>query len=438
MLIRLNILAQLRAAMRDAWRIAVWKFACVGVLSIVGCRDTVLLSPIVITPPVDTVSMETGPPLDTVQLALPSAMRLASGGSQSCLLRLDGTIVCWGDWAGIGPTPPTKIPTTRDSTGNAVAFAVIGFGARLCVLSVSGVAYCQTGKRLSSGPDSASTPRILVRMTTRHRFREIVSGYGTNCALTPSGQEFCWGDGALGALGNSRFGDGYLEPNPIALATALRFTTLAQGGGQLQCAVATNGGAYCWGAEHGSVSNIPRQAGDCTTFFWQRFAGVPCVVPTPVSGAPPLRLVSTGPETSCGLGVDGRASCWGVGDYGTLGNGATAPAVAAVSVTGGLKFVELTVGGATVCALSPDHRGYCWGNNFRGYLGTGDRLSSAVPVAITGGLAFATISAGFAHVCGITTADDVWCWGSSDYGQLGRDKSLGDASAPIRVVIAVP
>ena len=155
--------------MLDRIRRTMWAGWCVCVCIATGCRDTVLLSPIVITPPVDSASVDSGPPLDTVQLGLPSAMRLASGGSQSCLLRLDGTIVCWGDWAGIGPTPPTKIPTTRDSTGNPVTFAVIGFGARLCALSVQGIPYCQTDKRASSGPDSASTPRVLVRMTTRHR-----------------------------------------------------------------------------------------------------------------------------------------------------------------------------------------------------------------------------------------------------------------------------
>lgn len=413
-----------RSAPPAAWRLASWAGWCAWVCFATGCTETTRLGPVVITPPVDSGSagppVDTGPPLDTARLSLATATRVASGGKQSCVLRRDGSIVCWGDWAGIGPTVPMQIPATLDATGKPVAFAAIGLGARLCALSVEGEAYCQTDQRLSSGPDSATTPRVLVRMTTRHRFRELVSGYGTNCALTPAGQGFCWGDGARGSLGDGRYGNGHLEPNPIAMATALRFTTLAQGGGQLQCAIATNGGTYCWGGEHGSVDLIPQQAGDCTTFFWQRFAGAPCAVPTPVSGAPPLRIVSTGPETSCGLGIDGRASCWGVGDYGALGNGATIPTISAVSVAGGLAFVALTMGSAHACALTADHHGYCWGNNFRGYLGTGDRSSSAVPVAVSGGLTFATLAAGGAHVCGVTTGDEVWCWGSSDYGQLGR------------------
>ena len=106
MLTGLNISAQLRAATHVAWRLAVWGCACVGVLSVVGCRDTVLLSPIVITPPIDTSAA-----LDTVRLSLPATTRIASGASASCELRVDGSVRCWGYWDGIGPHTPDADPS---------------------------------------------------------------------------------------------------------------------------------------------------------------------------------------------------------------------------------------------------------------------------------------------------------------------------------------
>ena len=432
--------ATLQAAAHVAWWPLMWICPLVVVLTISGCRDTIIVGPATTTPPVDTSApppVDAGPPLDTVRLSLPTTPQIASGGKQSCVLRVDGTVVCWGDWGGIGPTLPTRIPTTVDATGDTVAFALIGVGARLCALSVAGEAFCQTDKRLSSGVDSASTPRILVRVATRHRFRTMTSGYGTNCALTPAGQGFCWGDGAGGSLGDGKFGDGHLAPVPIAMATDLRFRSLAIGGGSLQCAVSTTGYAYCWGSIRSSFGDVPRLDGNCATVFWQYFAGTPCVVPTAVFGAPQLVMVSTGTEGSCGIVIDGRAVCWGVGSEGGLGNGSTAPAFSPVLVVGDRVFVSLTMGWWHVCALTAEHDAYCWGNNFRGYLGRGDRIHSTVPVAVAGRLPFASIAAGGAHVCAITTSGEVWCWGSSDYGQLGRDRSEGDAYVPIRVALQV-
>ena len=435
MLTGLNISAQLRAATHVAWRLAVWGCACVGVLSVVGCRDTVLLSPIVITPPIDTSAA-----LDTVRLSLPATTRIASGASASCELRVDGSVVCWGYWDGIGPTLPMQIPPTLDGRGNVVAFALIDLGARLCALSTSGEAYCQPYPPGSSGATSASTSGVLVRVVTRHRFRTLNSGYGTSCALTPSGQGFCWGDGASGSFGDGKFGEGHITSSPIALSTDLRFSALAAGGGNIQCAIVTIGSPYCWGSNHGSFGDIPLRAGDCTTSFWISFAGKPCAVPTPVDNAPPLHTVSSGYSAVCGVSDDGRAYCWGVGRAGELGNGVSSVTMSPVAVNGGLSFAELSMGAFHVCALTVDWHAYCWGNNLRGYLGIGDRSvgGSAVPVAVAGGLTFAALATGEFHACGITMANDIWCWGLGAQGQLGRDPSLGDAYAPVRVAIAVP
>jgi alpha-tubulin suppressor-like RCC1 family protein len=319
-------------------------------------------------------------------------------------------------------------------------FASISFGSQLCGLSVNGRAYCQTGIRVSSGPDSASTPQILVPLATRHRFRSLVSGYGASCALTPAGQGFCWGDGSVGSLGTGQFGEGYFAVSPTAIATSLRFVTLASGGGMVNCGVATDGSAYCWGGETGSVYATPRMAGSCTTSYWQRYASAPCAVPTPVTGAPALKSLSTQMQISCGLSLDGHASCWGIGPNGELGNGMGgdgAVSVAAVPIVSSLAFATVSVGATFVCALAPAGKAYCWGNNFNGFLGAPGG-SVGVPQAVAGGLTFQALAAGGTHTCAIDNVNDVWCWGGGEFGQLGRDAGSGAALTPTRVSMPLP
>jgi alpha-tubulin suppressor-like RCC1 family protein len=396
-------------------------------------------SGIIAPPPPPPPLADTGPPLDTVHLAPASTLQVASGGTQSCALRVDGSIVCWGVWGGIGPTLPMRIPTAIDSYGALVAFASISAGSQLCGLSVSGEAYCETGARASSGSDSSAAPRALVPVTTRHRFRVLVSGYQTSCALTPSGQGFCWGDGSVGSLGTGQFGAGYAVTSPTPIATSLRFTALASGGGAVNCGIATDNAGYCWGGEKGSVFITPSQAGSCADIFWQRYA-TPCAVPTLVSGAPPFRFLSAQMQTACGIALDGHAVCWGIGPNGELGNGQGGDgtfSIPAVNVAGNLTFSAISLGATFGCALTATGSAYCWGNNFSGFLGSPGGFS-AVPRPVAGGLTFQALAAGALHTCAVSLANEIWCWGDGGYGQLGRDPALGGTSVPIRVSMPTP
>ncbi|MBI3567827.1 MAG: hypothetical protein HY084_06440 [Gemmatimonadetes bacterium] len=420
-----------------------------GILALAGwiaaCRDA---SPTRVVTVVDTVPspadtskippVDTGPPLDTVQLAAPSRPQLASGAFGTCLLHEDGEIACWGDWwGGFVPAPPTRVPPTLDAHGVPVRFVAISLGPRLCALSTQGEAYCQTQGNVVD-PSSPPPPLLLERVNTRHRFRSVTAGYGTSCALTPSGQAFCWGHGDFGRLGDGSHESGYVAAQPVPAQTSLRFSALAEGGGDIQCAIAQTGKPYCWGHDEGTVDAIPELPGDCSTFYWQWFIGRGCVVPTPVADSPAFTLISSTAESTCGLDAGGAAYCWGYGGYGQLGNDTSVVAFAPIPVAGGLHFTSLTTGAFHVCALIAAGAAYCWGNNFRGYLGTGGQRGRAIPTPVAGGLSFTTLASGEFHTCGLSTAGDMWCWGSGAYGALGRDASLGDASVPVRVTAPIP
>lgn len=396
-------------------------------LSVAACDSVRSLGPISVPP---TGTVDTGPPFDTVALPRLDRSQVRSGSVDSCLLRPGGTLICWGNWGRLGSTPPVLVTLPLDSTQQPIAFASIDLGSNsLCALSVRGEAYCL---------DRTAT---LVRVQTRHRFRQLANGGGSRCALTPSGEAYCWGDGVNGSLGTGLFGEGYQEMSPSAVRTSLRFATLSASGGGLWCGITIGGATYCWGGNFGSVYPVPEMVGDCADSYWLRYHGKPCAVPVRVPNSPTLVTVSTGTDTLCGVDVTHQVYCWGIGPLGQLGDGRVGDGAFSfspmpVAAGPGPGFAMVSMGGAGFgCGLTVAGGPYCWGNNFRGFLGVGDRGFSATPIPVAGALVFVSLSAGTYHTCATSASDEVWCWGSSLAGELGRSESLGDAMEPIRVLL---
>ncbi|MEO8478795.1 MAG: hypothetical protein ABI542_04110 [Gemmatimonadota bacterium] len=78
-------------------------------------------------------------------------------------------------------------------------------------------------------------------------------------------------------------------------------------------------------------------------------------------GARPFETIGLGFQYGCGLDVDGRAWCWGLNNYGQLGNGTGVDSDQPVLVSGDHRFVTLTVGRIGACGSSAAMIIYCWG-----------------------------------------------------------------------------
>ncbi len=218
----------------------------------------------------------------------------------------------------------------------------------------------------------------------------------------------------------------------------------------------------------------------------------PTISPTPTASATPtaspvpVAAVDAGDLHSCALTLDGRVFCWGVNEFGELGDGTEtdrfSPDVAvvgiddAISASAGIRFscavrvdrtvwcwgedpgsdgymvvpvqvpeiddaTAVTAGGAFACALRAGGAIACWGNGQIGQLGNGvfeNNSGVPSPQHVRGIDNAVQVSSGWNHTCAVLEDGTIWCWGgngdgATGYGQLG-DGTLENRPAPTQVL----
>jgi alpha-tubulin suppressor-like RCC1 family protein len=183
-------------------------------------------------------------------------------------------------------------------------------------------------------------------------------------------------------------------------------------GNDRTCAVTASGGVKCWG------SNTYGGIGDGTTIAWPG----PVDVAGLSSGA---SLVAAGRGHSCAVTAGGGVKCWGLNDFGELGDGTAVLNRLTPGDVAGLSsgVVAIASGGIHTCAIAIGGALKCWGFNGFGQLGDGTTTNRFTPVGVAGlssGVVAVTTNETFgAHTCALTAAGGVKCWGANDIGQLG-------------------
>ena len=195
---------------------------------------------------------------------------------------------------------------------------------------------------------------------------------------------------------------------PIALALGMSHS----------CAL-IDGGVRCWG--FGPLTGIA--------------GGNDQPVPVQVTGlSSGVQAVVAGNRHTCALLGDATVRCWGKGESGQLGNGASADSATPVAVSGLTGVRKLAAGYDHTCALLDGGGVRCWGLNANGQLGGGDGVgsTSSVPVAVAGLSGALSLTGGGAHTCALMPGGGVKCWGYGFYGSLGNG-STADHNTPVAV-----
>lgn len=407
-----------------------------------------------------------------VQVAgLTSGMsNVTAGGEHTCTLSQAGGVKCWGlnnaGALGDGTTTPHTIPVdVAGLTGGARA--VTAGGGHTCALTEPGGVRCWGGNWYGQLGDASRLSRTLPVETAglTEPAIGIAAGLSHTCAVMNSGQVRCWGYNHEGQLG---FGAPGVRLTPGPIVNLDEGTVRMAAGGESACAVTTQGGVKCWGANASgqlgtgdtAPQTAPVQAGSLTSGVREvavggSFAcalmstgGVECWGDngygqlgdgtTASRGLPgdvaalttTVTALSAATYHACALTADGKVVCWGDNQYGQLGAGASAPHLTPAEVTGLMNAVGVSTGDSHTCAVIAGGQVECWGENGDGQLGDGTTISHTVPAPVSGITNALTVTVGTNHSCAVTGTGDVRCWGNNSLCQLA-DGTVESRSTPV-------
>ena len=179
-----------------------------------------------------------------------------AGWVHTCVLKRSGEAQCWGErgWGQLGNTEADQYQSTPVTVGDGQRFTSMAAGGSwTCGIDKFGTVYCWgrgssgtlgIGEVPSSYGTSSPTP-VKGGLT----FKSIAAGTDHTCALTPGGLAYCWGLDNYGQAGGGV--RTYWPPvwEPTAVVSDLAFATISAGGSHT-CAVTETGDVYCWGRNY--------------------------------------------------------------------------------------------------------------------------------------------------------------------------------------------
>jgi alpha-tubulin suppressor-like RCC1 family protein len=376
-----------------------------------------------------------------------------AGGYHACGITTTEQLLCWGYNAdgqlGLGST--SMVPTPTLIPGDFRYRRIAGGFYHACAFTLGSEAWCWGNNgdgRLgdgSSATQSLSPVPVLTAQVVdtvvgdtvvagqvRLLVQALSAGEAHTCGIDLSQHVWCWGRNREGQLGKGATSD-FFPPSPVGTNEVFKDVSV---GGLHTCGITVGGAGRCWGY------NVAGQLGDGSTASSAlpvsvpgAFRTDPLVIfhsPDPDFPLPPGPFVAAGYDHSCAITVGGPTLCWGLNEYGQVGDGTTADRSSPATVAGGHAFAAITAGLRHTCALDTSGAAWCWGDNTYGELGDGTQTRSDTPVAVAGGLQFAYLKAGELSACGVTPAGVAYCWGDNEYGQLG-DGTTTSSNVPVKV-----
>lgn len=351
---------------------------------------------------------------------------VSAGSNHTCALSTDGDAYCWGDneflqtgsMADEACAYGSRCVRTPTAVSGGHKFVQIVAGLKMsCARTAAGAVWCWGGGYAAGGAaylgDGAlSRSATPVRVASDSVFTFISNVFNGGCALTASGQAWCWGENGSGQIGD---GSTINRPTPVAAGGALRFTRIAYDGPH-RCGLAIGGALYCWGENRWgqlAVGDVP----------FNNFGAI-LSTPTAALGGGTYTDVAVGGAHTCVMRGNGQVLCAGSNAYGVLGDGTSISHRGTLSaVAGSLVATQITAGYIATCVLIADGTAYCWGGNWYGGLGIGYRNDDgqSTPQRVDGG-PFAKISVGGGHGCAITPTERLYCWGDDTKGAVGRER----------------
>ena len=343
------------------------------------------------------------------------ARAIRSDEYQTCGLRVDGSVYCWGDNArgelGNGQIGGSSLEPV--AVLGLSGMSQLDLGAfHACASAPDGALYCWgqiDAEPVKPEPQPYPVPPVV----------EIAGGGFHACFRTQSREVYCVGRNSAGQLGT---GNGQPGSDTAEIVPGLTDVTALSAGGFHTCAIRSDGSLWCWGSDdHGQSSGNPSgQQG----------------VPAPVAGLanlPGVAQVRAGDWHTCALLTDGTVWCWGINDQGQTGDPAAMGDQPVQEVAGLAGIVALYAGDDHNCAVDSEGAVFCWGANSNGQLGLGDTVGPRPATRVSDLEPVVDMALGRRHTCALTRAGAMYCSGRNAQGEHGNGTSDSTASPQLNL-----
>ena len=357
----------------------------------------------------------------------------AAGSFHTCGIKKDGALLCWGENESgqLGTRDLVEWPYPRGVTGGewmTVAAGSYVDAGNTCAIRTDGTLWCW-GDNASvqygnGGVRSAHEP--VRAASTDFAWTDLSLATYHACGLAAT-RLYCWGEQRLFVLGKAATGSTY--PMLVTPPAGADGWSAVAAGTLHTCAITHPDGAlYCWGSNRGG------QLGDGTF--------IDTITPVRVAPGTQWRAIATSSYVSqgntCGIQSDGSLWCWGDNGYGQVGDGSKDDQGRPVRVSE-RTWATVTLGGLHTCAIDTAGALWCWGSNKTGQLGLQDYdTDRRTPVRVDDAADWMSVSAGGGHTCALKTSGTLYCWGENDGGQLGRYTAEQADWRPAPVTVAFP
>lgn len=348
-------------------------------------------------------------------------LEVATGNAHTCFLAGEDRLHCFGENSsgqvgnGTSGAPVTNRPQILDA-GTLHARSVSAGGNHTCAATSSGQVACW-GRNDGFQVAPSGGDRLAPAFRTITSAESVVAGAEHTMARrffggVPTG----WGDNREGQVRPADTTSFITESNGTA---GVAGTYQLSAGTSHGCEVQVRGTLSCRG------DNARGQLGPNVPTATPRFN-------TNVAGITDAVQVASGSAHNCALRASGRVVCWGLNNFGQLGDN-TINDSATPRDTGLTNAIAVAVGTNHSCALLVDGRVACWGRNDAAQVDgtTGTRRVPTMVPGIAVGEAVG-IAPGFQHTCVLRGTGGVRCWGRNDLGQLGSNNTT-DSAAPVFV-----
>ncbi len=321
-------------------------------------------------------------------------------GGVCALTTLNGKVYCWGGGAltggELGTTSPTPVEiamlpqTASIAVGNLYACAIDMIGVVRCWgwLLVEHAQRIRDARYWPVGGGASISSRLPAVVANVPLAKKVSISRGVACIVSTNSETWCWGDNALGQMGNGSTLGSFTPTRAFPAAAAsdvavgLRHICVRQGRDEIYCSGDDQYSAI--GLQNRYLSSVP--------------------VPNRVAA---VQLLASGCPRVL-LSQDGLLREWHYGrdEFATNLLGAR-------TVSAPARIESLSAAKDRACLITTDHKLFCWGDNLDAASGLNEPAFIEAPTEVSrlGNVTSVALAERYPASCATNDRGELFCWG---------------------------